>query len=167
MSAAVLMDPQRAAEEVFRQANRSKTGKLTPGELLLQLEICCRTPADAAEAFPGLFLSLDADGDDLIELKDMKNGYLFARNAGLRLKTGDGEVEQQSDAQMEEFEAKAKAMITPKVEALEQCFKLLDLGGGGKITARKCVRRASMHNTHAHAHVHELGAPDACAHERR
>ena len=68
---AVLHDLTKASDACFAQANRSRSGFLTPGELLLQLELTSKTAADAAAAFPELFLKMDVDGDNKITKQDV------------------------------------------------------------------------------------------------
>jgi len=133
-------DPDEEAEECFNQANRSGSRMLTPGELLLQLQES--DVADAAAVLPSLFLCLDRDGDNEISPDDFRAGFkTHARTAGLRIKTS-GPPADVSESEMEALEQKATALIEPKIAALQTIFGMLDLGGSGRITARKCASAA-------------------------
>ena len=69
-----------------------------------------------------------------------RTGYKYARAAGLGVKV-DKEPDALSSSEMEGVEARAMGLLTPKIEALQSVFKLLDLGGSGRITIRKCAAR--------------------------
>ena len=156
-----LLDANTAADECFKQANRSFSGFLTPGEMLLQLQEC--SCPDPAGTLPQLFLQLDLDDDNKISRSDMRAGYKqYARPAGLRVKTS-GAPEPKAASEMEALEQTALAALQPKITALEQCFNLLDLGKTGQITARKC---APHHNARSIPNIYDARRHRATAANR-
>ena len=151
-----MLNENAAADECFKQANRSKSGKLTPGEILLQMQ-----EANAPEiptAFPPLFLALDVDGDNLVTRQDLSAQYAkVARPAGLRPKVSEPIVEKSAD-EMAQFEKTAMGYLQPKIDALMAVFKLLEINDGtGRITARKlnvfktCLVKAKVAEMEAQA----------------
>jgi Ca2+-binding EF-hand superfamily protein len=135
VNGAALLDADKAADEVFSQANRSGSGSLSPGELLCHLQEV--SAPDIAAAFPKLFLILDADGDGRISREDLRDGYKrWGRESGLRVKT-DGPVNPRSAGEMQALEEQSQGYLKPKLEALQAAFNVLDLDKSGKINARK------------------------------
>ena len=82
----VTVDPVIAqADALFAQANRSKSGFLSPGELLCQMIEC--GVEDPPTQFPAAFLCLDTNGDGKISKQECRDGYKrFARGDGVRAK---------------------------------------------------------------------------------
>ena len=128
------VDPVVAqSDAMFAQANRSKSGFLSPGELLCQMIEC--GVEDPPTQFPAVFLCLDANGDGKISKQECRDGYKrFARSEGVRAreKVGDKDA-----AEMEALEGQAQGFLAPKAEALKQVFDILDLNKSGSLTARK------------------------------
>ena len=77
------------AEQAFSQANRSRSGAITPGELLCHLCYECSQPR---ETLAELFLLLDLNGDMKIDRKEWNTSWKkLAAQYGLRPKNRDGE----------------------------------------------------------------------------
>jgi Ca2+-binding EF-hand superfamily protein len=163
-SNASLLSNQEAADQCFKQADRSNSGYITPGELLLQLQES--SSPDPLGTLPALFLMLDSDGDERITRADMRAGYArLARPAGLRVKVSGG-VTQQEEGEMAALEEQAQGALQPKVAALRSIFQLLDRNSSGLVTARKC---AHMHGcaytvtpSRPPTTTHALGLTSAC-----
>ena len=132
------LDPVvKQADECFSQANRSKSGFLSPGELLCQVIEC--GIEDPANVFPAVFLCLDANGDGKISKQEMRDGYKrFARSEGVRARD---KVSEKDATELEALETQAQGFLAPKVAALEQVFQILTLSKApdpyAKLTARK------------------------------
>lgn len=101
---------------------------------------CALVHAQPASVFPALFLQLDVDGDDVVSKVEFFRGFKrFGREAGLRppKDAESGAPASKSAEEMEAFEADAQKYLAPRVEALKQVFAMLDIGGEGKLNARK------------------------------
>jgi hypothetical protein len=77
------------AAAAFAQANRSRSGGVTPGELLCHLCVECGQPRDGLAE---LFLLMDLNGDGTLDGQEWKAGYKkYAAQSGLRPKNREGE----------------------------------------------------------------------------
>ena len=128
--------PPPEHEQAFQQANRSRSGVVSKGELYCHLCAECGQPPEVAAE---LFLIMDLKGDGKLDQEEWTVGYKkYAVHYGLRVKNRQGEsLTQHSPEEMKSFEEQMEAALKPKLELLLTAFNALDLDHDGRITPRE------------------------------
>jgi Ca2+-binding EF-hand superfamily protein len=109
---------------------------MTPGMLYCQM---IERELEADKLLPIVFLRMDMNGDGVISLEEWRQGYTrFIKNAGVRLKAsslgvGSSLPKSSSTDEMQAFEARAEALLAPKIAQLKFAFNLFDRDNSGMV----------------------------------
>jgi Ca2+-binding EF-hand superfamily protein len=124
--------PPPEHEMAFQQANYSRSGQVSAGELLCHMCVEC---GGSRPAFVEAFLIMDLNGDGKIDFQEWCAMYKRCGMLGLRAKAQ--RPEQHSPAEIKQFDEEAQGLLQPKIDLLKTAFDALDLNKDGKVSSRE------------------------------
>jgi len=124
--------PPSEAEVAFGQANYSRTGAVTPGELLCHMCVEC---GGSRPSFADCFLIMDLDGDGRIDYNEWMQTFKRCSQYGLRAKPLPPAAH--SPAELKSLDEEGQGLMKPKIDMLRSAFDALDLDKDGKVSSRE------------------------------
>ena len=124
--------PPPEHEMAFQQANYSRSGAVSAGELLCHMCVEC---GGSRPAFVEAFLIMDLNGDGKIDFQEWCSMFKRCGMLGLRAKAQ--RPEQHSPAEIKQFDEEAQGLLQPKIDLLKTAFDALDLNKDGKVSSRE------------------------------